>query len=297
MHHAPRMACGSGLRTLQLASEDGTQLHGSLFEAAEPTAGLLLVHGLQSHAGWFEASGTPAQLAASGVTCVAFDRRGSGRSGGRRGHVSSPAEFLADLAAAAAALRATLERAGAAGAPLHVLANCFGTRIVLPWLAQHRGVFRSVILTAPGTHMRRRASYGLWQRVSILLSPAERYFPTPLRDDDFVRSGAWLEWIRADALALRRVTAGFLRSVAALTRPTRAAIAQLRLPLLVVLGCRDLLVDNQAIREHLVGPYQGPTEVVEYDADHYVDFTNARHALGRKLEEWIHVTAPRMGRP
>lgn len=286
------MACGSSPQTLALASRDGTCLHASLFESARPAAGLLLVHGLQSHAGWFEASGTPAQLAASGITCLAYDRRGSGRSGGRRGHVSSPDDFLADLTTAAAALRGMLERAGVARAPLHVLANCFGTRIVLPWLAQHREAFRSVILTAPGTHMTRRASYDLWQRVSILLSSAERYFPTPLRDHDFVRSGVWLDWIRADTLALRRVTAGFLRSVHALTRRESAALARLRLPLLVVLGRRDLLVDNEAIRQHLVAPYRGPVAVVEYDTDHYVDFTHARPALGRKLEEWMLMTAP-----
>jgi alpha-beta hydrolase superfamily lysophospholipase len=270
-------------RTIALASADGTLLHASLFPSRYPGAGLLLVHGLQSHAAWFEVSDTARELADAGITSLAYDRRGSGRSAGVTGHAESADDFLIDLEAAASALRRELP----AGAPLHALANCFGTRIVLPYAAEHPGAFRSLILTAPATHMTRHASYSFRQKLSIALAASQTLVPTPLRDEDFVSPGPWLDWIRRDPLALRSVTAGFLRSAQRLTRRMETAIPRLRVPLLVVLSRRDVLVENEAIRRSFVGSYAGPKRLLEYDTDHYVDFTNARPEFERELEAWL----------
>jgi pimeloyl-ACP methyl ester carboxylesterase len=188
-----------------------------------------------------------------------------------------------DLEAGVIALRRELPP----GVPMHVLANCFGARAVLPYAAEHPEAFRSLILTAPATHMSRQASYGLWQKLSILLAASHRYVPTPLRDQDFVSAGPWLDWIRLDARSLLYVTAGFLRSANRLTRRMQAAIPRLRIPLLVVLSRRDVLVDNEAIRERFFAPYAGPKQLVEYDTDHYVDFTSVRPDLESRLEEWV----------
>ena len=98
-------------RALALTSADGTRLHASFFPARRPRAGLLLVHGLQSHAGWFEASGTARELADAGISCLAYDRRGSGRSAGMTGHADSADDFPMDLDAGVAALRRELRRA------------------------------------------------------------------------------------------------------------------------------------------------------------------------------------------
>ena len=249
--------------------------------------GLLFVHGLQSHAGWFEASSTATELAEAGVTSLAYDRRGSGRSAGIPGHAQSPREVLADLEAGAIALRSELDARAGPAAPIHILANCFGTRIALPYVAAHPQMFRSLILTAPATHMSRRASYGLAQKLSILFAAPHTLYPTPLRDEYFVSAGPWLDWIRRDTCSLRHTTAAFLRSASRLTRWTRDAIPRLRIPLLVILGRRDLLVDNDAIRRRFFARYSGPKALVEYDADHYVDFTSAQPDLRRRLENWL----------
>jgi alpha-beta hydrolase superfamily lysophospholipase len=270
-------------RSVALTSEDGTPLHASLFSAPRPTAGLILVHGLQSHAGWFEASGTARDLANAGITCLAYDRRGSGRSGGARGHAESPEDFLLDLDAAVVALRREL----AAALPVHALANCFGTRALLAYADAHPDAFHSLILSSPATHMRSRASYPWHTRLSIALAPAHTPFRVPLRDEDFTSEGPWLDWIRRDPNALRSVTAGFLRSTVWLERRVRNALSRLRLPLLLVLSRRDALVDSRAARRTFVTRYRGPLRVLEYDTDHYVDFSAARPALLRDIEEWL----------
>jgi alpha-beta hydrolase superfamily lysophospholipase len=286
----PRERTGAprGARALRLRSADGVSLHASLFSAPHARAGLLLVQGLQSHAGWFEASGTAAELARAGICSLACDRRGSGRSAGARGHVASADEFLLDLDAAHVALRRQL----GAVAPVHVLANCFGARAALAYAAEHPGAFASLVLTAPATHMRARASYGLTAGLRIALSPARAPFPTPLRDEYFVREGPWLDWIRADALALRSVSAGFLRSASRLTRRMWSGLPRVRIPLFVILSRRDAIVDNEAIRRSFVARYPGPSRVLEYDVEHYVDFTDARWAFARELERWVQRPRP-----
>jgi alpha-beta hydrolase superfamily lysophospholipase len=272
---------------LALVSADHAQLHASLFRAERPTAGLLLVHGLQSHSGWFEASGTAGELADAGISCLSYDRRGSGRSSGPRGHTSSARDFLLDLDAAVTSLRRELDARSGPDAPMHVLANCFGTRIVLPYVAARPKTFRSLILTAPATHMSRRASHRWAQKLAIPFASPRTPFATPLRDEYFVSSAPWLDWIRRDARSLRSTTAGFLRSAGRLSCRARSAVPQLRIPMLVVLGKRDLLVDNAAIRRRFVARYPGPKELVEYDAEHYVDFTSARPGFRRDLEAWL----------
>ncbi len=274
--------------SLRLASADGTELHASLFAAARPRAGLLLVHGLQSHAGWFEASDTARELAEAGISSLAYDRRGSGRSSGARGHAESADDFLADLDAARRALRSEL----GPSAPLHVYANCFGAAAALAYTAEHPDAFASLILTSPATNLSRRASYGLGARLRIGLAPARTEFPTPLRDEYFVRGGPWLEWIRHDPLALRSVSAGFLRGAARLSRRMRDAIPRLQIPLLVVLARRDAIVDNRAIRCTFFASCPGPRRLLEHDVDHYIDFTGARWALAREIELFVRRPRP-----
>jgi pimeloyl-ACP methyl ester carboxylesterase len=131
------------------------------------------------------------------------------------------------------------------------------------------------------------ADYGLGKRLQILLAPGKRTFATPLRDEYFVSEGEWLEWIREDPYSLREVTAAFLRSTGKLTSRMKKAAGRLEVPLLVVLGTRDLMVRNDAIRQKFVARYPGPKRVVELDTEHYVDFTEHQPTLAREVEEWV----------
>ncbi len=283
------------VESVSFESADGTRLHGSLWRAERPGAGLLIVHGLESHAGWFERSGTPERLAAAGVTVLAYDRRGSGRSDGVRGDTPSAQAMLEDLAAARSALARALATQGAGNAPLHALANCFGTRLLLPFAARDPRAFVSLALTAPATRMSRAADYGAGEKLKIVLSPGDRRFATPVEDELFVDAGPALEWIRADPLALREVTARFLRATARLTREMKRAARTLEIPALVVLGSRDAMVDNARIRADFVARYRGPVEVLELDAEHYVDFTPRQRDLAAALATWIQQHTPADG--
>ncbi len=60
---------------------------------------VLMLHGLQSHSGWFVQSAH--FLASLGSPVYALERRGSGLSEARRGHCENFQELVADVQAAA----------------------------------------------------------------------------------------------------------------------------------------------------------------------------------------------------
>lgn len=67
----------------------------------------------------------------------------------------------------------------------------------------------------------------------------------------------------------------------------KTAARRLEVPLLVVLGTRDLMVRNDAIRRQLVARYRGEVRVVEVDAEHYVDFTEHQPTLAAEVQAWV----------
>jgi acylglycerol lipase len=88
---------GSGAETRFLTTDDGVRLH-LLHWASErppPWAAVIFLHGIASHAGWF--GETAADLSNRGVAVYAPDRRGSGRSSGPRGHLTSYERALDDV--------------------------------------------------------------------------------------------------------------------------------------------------------------------------------------------------------
>ena len=110
--------------------------------AGRPWAHLLVVHGLSDHSGRYEAVG--AQFAAAGLDAWAYDHRGNGGSGGRRGHVERWGQLHDDLAERLAALRRV-----SSGRPVVLYGHSMGGLIVLGYLLSDRPKPDLVVVTAP----------------------------------------------------------------------------------------------------------------------------------------------------
>ena len=99
---------------------DGTNLRTLVWRAVgEPVAAALIVHGLGEHGGRY---GTvAAALTSAGIETHAYDHRGHGGSGGRRGHVERWGQLHDDLAE-----RVGAARAGHDGLPLVLYGHSLG---------------------------------------------------------------------------------------------------------------------------------------------------------------------------
>jgi alpha-beta hydrolase superfamily lysophospholipase len=249
---------------VQFSAKDGTPLSGLLHAASEPKALLLVIHGMQSHAEWF-LSGE--YLAEKGITTLAIDRRGSGLSGGAKGHANSAEELLDDVWAG----YKTLAKQAPAGLPIHLHVNCYGTRIAFPYIAANPEHFRSMIVTSPSTPMRSEANYNVLEKAQILvrfgLGDKNATIATPLKDELFLTNAEGLRWIQEDTLSLRRVTFGFLKVTNSLTQAMKRVIPALKTPMLFVLGDRDEVVNNEKIERDFYQIYSGPKKLLELSSE------------------------------
>jgi len=111
--------------------------------AGPPWASVLLVHGLGEHSGRYELVGD--QLAAAGMGVYAYDHRGNGASGGRRGHVDRWSQLHDDLAQRLAAVRAA-----SPDRPLVMYGHSMGGLVVAGYCLTDRPKPDLVVLGSPG---------------------------------------------------------------------------------------------------------------------------------------------------
>jgi len=130
--------------TGEMTAADGLRLaRRSWLPAREPVAALAVVHGYGEHSGRYaELAGV---LAVAGYAVHAYDLRGHGRSGGRRGHVGRFSEYLDDTGLFLAAVRGDEP-----GRPVVLLGHSLGGLITASYVQQRpTGDLTGLALSSP----------------------------------------------------------------------------------------------------------------------------------------------------
>lgn len=204
--------------------------------ATAPRAALLLVHGMAEHSERYEHVG--AALSERGIDVLAFDLRGHGRSGGRRGHVDSFDHFLDDVEDLLAERRAL-------GVPVVLLGHSMGGLIAAAYAVSGRPEPDLLVLSAPAL----AADVPGWQRsLAPLLS---RFLPTLAMPNDF--DGALLsrdtevgDAYRDDPLRVRKATTRLGSEIFSAMERTTAELGSVGVPTYVLHGSDDRLVPERA---------------------------------------------------
>ncbi len=276
-------------------SGDGSVQHGIYFYESNrvPEAAVLFVHGMQSHAEWVRASNFGDDLAASGIDVFAYDRRGSGKSTTKMGDAPSADQLINDMEEAVRILEDQLQRrygANSKNIQVHIMANCFGARIAVPYLLQTPEMnqrFASLVLIAPSTHMTPKASYNLEEKAKIFTALPWNYFKTPLQDEWFVSSGPGLKWINQDPGSLRMVTKRFLMATNKLTKIMEKNIRNLPIPLMIIMGKHDEMVDLQKVKSEVFDAYLSPKRFVTLDSGHSLEFGKSADKFVDESVDWF----------
>jgi alpha-beta hydrolase superfamily lysophospholipase len=202
------------------------------WEAAQPRASLLLVHGIAEHSGRYEHVGEA--FAADGIDTLSFDLRGHGESGGRRGHVDSFDDFLDDVAD-------LLDDRRDLGVPVVLMGHSLGGLIAATAVVRGRAEPDLLILSAPALD----AKVPGWQRA--LAAMTGRIAPTFTIKNDFdgsrlSRDDAVGVAYRDDPLRTRVSSARLGSSVFAAMVSTSSALDRITMPTYVLHGSDDRLV-------------------------------------------------------
>ncbi len=225
-----------------------------------PRARLIYLHGIQSHAGWYEASCS--RLADLGFAVDFLDRRGSGVNEASRGDTPSFGRLLDDVA--------EFLRSLPNDRPKVLLAVSWGGKLAVALHRKHPDLVQGQALLCPG--LCPKIAPSIATQVSIatasLVQPG-RHYPIPLNDPElFTRTPRWLEFLRQDPLALREATARFLSQSVWLDLYLRRCPRHVRIPTFLLLAGRDAIIDNFKTAR-FCERFAGPLEVRTFATAHH----------------------------
>jgi acylglycerol lipase len=253
----------------RLTAIDGLPLHYRSWVPVgrQPAASLLFIHGIASHGAWF--SETAIHLANRGIVVYAPDRRGSGLSGGPRGHLTRYEQTLDDLD-----LFLDLAAREQPGAPIFLAGSSWAAKLAIACAARSQQRLGGLLLHGPGLFP--RVDLGVRQKLAVLISHRARPelgLQIPLVPDDYTGNPLYLEYIRRDAYRLLTASSRFFWETRRLDRARDRLAARLRLPILLQIGADDQIMDTAATcrwLQRLSAPDR--TSIVYRDAAHTLDF-------------------------
>lgn len=251
--------------------------------AGEAMAEVVCIHGIQSHAGWYEHSCK--FLANQGFNVHFLDRRGSGANTIRRGDAPGFRCLLDDIAGFLQAL--PTNQGGML--PRYLIGISWGGKLAVALQKRHPGLVSGLALLCPGFCPIVKPP--LLTRLAIaatrLVAPA-RKFEVPLNDPQlFTANPRWLDFLRNDPLALHRASARLLIESVRLDFYGKWAASRVTVPILVLLAGRDRIIDNVRTRR-FVARFRGPVTIREYpDAHHTLEFEPNPEIFLADLASWL----------
>jgi alpha-beta hydrolase superfamily lysophospholipase len=263
---------GGGAKRRFIQAGDGVELHYLLWSSglAPPWAVVVFLHGIASHGGWF--GETAGDLVERGVAVYAPDRRGSGRSGGPRGHLARYGRALDDVEEV---VRLVADEHK--GTPVFLAASSWAAKLAIVYAALRPAPLCGLVLLGPGLTPGVNLSPARQAKVVVghLVAPMA-HLPIPLTPELYTANPPYLDFIRADPLRLLEATAQFFWETARLDRRRRRASARLSLPLLVLQGQDDAMIDvpktrrwfeRLGIEDKTYRAYPGAGHTLDFEPD------------------------------
>jgi len=236
------------------AGTGGVPIHWErLTPAGAPRGVVLLAHGYAEHFGRYREF--VAHLSGRGLAVAGIDHRGHGRSGGPRGHCRSLDELVADLRTLAG-----LTETWWPGVPRLLFGHSLGGLIAAIYLLRHPDTVHAAALSAPAIRVP-DATPRVLRAVALLLgriAPSVG-FRSNLDTTLLARDPAVGLAYTTDPFVHRRATAGFYCAVRRAQAEVLAGAERIRVPLLVLQGDADRIVDPTGARDlavRVAGPHE-----------------------------------------
>ena len=221
--------------TSQMMANDGLGLLIRHWEADDPRARLLLVHGLGEHSGRYEHVG--AFLTGRGYSITALDLRGHGASGGDRVDLESFAEYLDDVELVFGDMGSDL--------PVIMYGHSMGGLIAASYGMSNRPQPDLFVLSAPALQAEVPAALRLASKVLSKVRPSLR-LANSIKGAQLSRDPEVGKKYFADPLVETKATARFGAALLGQMGAIRDDYSRLTRPTLVIHGADDELVPPHA---------------------------------------------------
>jgi alpha-beta hydrolase superfamily lysophospholipase len=241
-----------------MQSKDGTRLFGRRWALESPRAAVAIVHGYAEHSGRY--NHVAAMLNTLGLDVFALDVRGHGRSDGARGHAADYNEYIDDV-------RVFLDeiRKVSPTRRILVLGHSNGGLITLLYALDPAPDVFACVVTAPflGTAMKVPGWKSSLGKIMSAVYP-KLSLPSGLPTQGLSHDPEVVRAYENDPLVFPTATAGwFTAALAAQDRVKREA-GRIALPILVMQGMADPLVDASMARPLFDAIGSSDKKYVEY---------------------------------
>jgi acylglycerol lipase len=205
-------------------------------------AALMFVHGLGSHSGRY--MNVVRHLVPEGIAVYGHDHIGHGRSGGARGRIRRFEDFTETIDTYHA-----MVRGWQAEKPIFLFGHSMGGLIATQYLIDHPLVFRGAILSAPALQIPEGISGAKLLASQVLARLAPQAGLLRLNPDHLSRDPEVVRSYRNDPLVFHgRTPARLVLELMKAMRRTGQGIGKLSLPLLIILGGGEKIVNPAGAR-------------------------------------------------
>ncbi|QDT42823.1 Phospholipase YtpA [Gimesia alba] len=274
----------------EFVASDNYRLQGRVWSPVEepPRGTLVVLHGIQSHSGWYDYS--CGQLCDAGYRVCFFDRRGSGLNQKERGHVAHWRRLVQDVVQLLTRIRYQ-QKQSQQQRPIFLQAMSWGGKLAVVVAAQRPDLIDGLALLYPGIKAKVKPTpFQKFQlTLAALLGIEQKRIEIPLNDPAlFTGEAAYQDFIRTDSLALRHVTVSFLQANRALDRLVDEAAGQISCPTLCQLAGRDQIIDNAATEAYFQRIVADQKQLIHYpEARHTLEFEPNREQIVMDYVDWL----------
>ncbi|NOX58324.1 MAG: alpha/beta hydrolase [Planctomycetes bacterium] len=262
---------------------DGYSAYARYWPNAECKEAVLHLHGIQSHAGWYDAAATA--LCNAGFAVLQPDRRGSGQNSQMRGHAESSQQLIDDGLVCA---RHLLRTSGAKR--LHVVGVSWGGKLAAAMHVTEPSLFASVSLIAPGVYPVVTVSAAEKFRIGFsMVSDPTKHYDIPLNDPElFTADPKYIEYLQNDSLQIHQATAGFYLASRRMDKVVAKMPKASPVPLHTFLAGDERIIDNERTTEWVRSFGWPHSRISTYEQSrHTLEFGPQREEFLADLVNWI----------
>jgi acylglycerol lipase len=208
-----------------------------------PKSNILLIHGLGEHSGRYQH--VAEFLTRAGIGVFSFDLRGHGKTQGVRGHAASYDHIMNDIDIFLAQIRERFP-----STPLFLYGHSLGGNLVLYHLIHRKPKIKGAIVTSPGLKTAKKLP--AWKtalgKILYALAPSVQ-MDNGLDVSGLSRNQAVIDVYKADPLVHPMVSTRLGLDIISNGMKILEKGAQIELPVLLMVGAADRIIDPLAVRE------------------------------------------------
>lgn len=274
----------------EFIASDNYRLQGRVWlsNAQQSQGTLVVLHGIQSHSGWYEYS--CGKLADAGYHVCFYDRRGSGLNSFERGDSSHWQRLIQDVVQLLTQIRYRRQQSELSG-PVILQAMSWGAKLAVVVAAMRPDLIDGLALLYPGIEasIKPTALQKVQLKLAEQLGIRKKRIEIPLNDPAlFTGEVTYQNFISADPLALKEVTVAFLLANRELDRLADQAAERIKSPVFCQLAGQDQIIDNDATETYFNRIATNKKRMIQYpSARHTLEFEPNREQIVTDYSHWL----------